>query len=116
MVKSVPEPISVATDTEITSRMESIMTKALFSDDAYLKSCSAKVTSVTGQGIVLDQTIFYPLGGGQPGDSGHLETAAGDQVSIVDTRKGEAGAILHLSDSDHDLQPGDVVTAVLNWE
>ena len=92
------------------------MTKVLFEDDAYLKSCSATVTAVTDQGITLDRTVFYPLGGGQPGDQGHLEMGAGSQVAIVDTRKGEGGVIVHLTDSEHGLQAGDAVTAVLDWD
>ena len=46
------------------------MTEELFRDDAYLKSCEATVTKVDDQGIRLDRTVFYPMGGGQPGDAG----------------------------------------------
>ena len=54
------------------------MTDALFRDDAYLKSCDATVLAVTERGgVVLDRTIFYPTGGGQPGDSGTLRCADG---------------------------------------
>lgn len=92
------------------------MTQSLFSDDAYLQSCTASVTAVTEQGIVLDQTVFYPLGGGQPGDSGHLESASGDQLAIVDTRKGEGDTIVHITVSEHKLEVGDAITASVDWE
>lgn len=92
------------------------MTKMLFSEDAYRKSCSATVTAVTERGIVLDQTVFYPLGGGQPGDTGELESGAGESITILDTHKGEAGEILHLTDAEHGLQAGDTVTATLDWD
>ena len=53
------------------------MTQDLFRQDAYLRECSAHITAVTDAGIVLDQTVFYPLGGGQAGDSGVLVLADG---------------------------------------
>ncbi len=46
------------------------MTEELFREDGYLKSCEATVTGVDEQGIRLDRTVFYPMGGGQPGDTG----------------------------------------------
>ncbi|MCK5576146.1 MAG: hypothetical protein KAI28_10040, partial [Sphingomonadales bacterium] len=61
----------------------------LFQDDAYLKSCDATVTSVDGNMVRLDRTIFYPTGGGQPGDHGTLQVGAAT-YDIVDTRKGES--------------------------
>ncbi|WP_240965102.1 alanine--tRNA ligase-related protein, partial [Acidovorax sp. SRB_24] len=65
----------------------------LFRDDAYLRECSAHIAAVQADGgIVLDQTVFYPLGGGQAGDSGALLLADGTQIAIADTRKGKDGA------------------------
>nr|MCU0924031.1 alanyl-tRNA editing protein [Burkholderiaceae bacterium] len=46
------------------------MTEALHRADAYLRSCSARVTQVGDDGVELDRTVFYPLGGGQAGDRG----------------------------------------------
>ena len=65
------------------------MTDDLFRQDAYLRECSAHITAVTEAGIVLDRTVFYPLGGGQAGDSGVLMLADGTELAIVDTRKGK---------------------------
>ena len=45
-------------------------TQLLFRDDAYLKTATAQVVAAGERGIELDRTIFYPLGGGQPGDTG----------------------------------------------
>ncbi len=50
----------------------------IFRDDAYLRSCSATVTAIDERGIRLDNTVFYPTGGGQPGDTGVLRRAGGD--------------------------------------
>ena len=53
------------------------MTDPLFQHDAYLRRCDATVAEVTDVGVVLDRTVFYPLGGGQPGDTGWLRAADG---------------------------------------
>lgn len=94
------------------------MTEELFRTDSYLKDCTATVVSAGPEGIVLDRTVFYPMGGGQPGDSGELRLADGRTLRISDTRKGENG-ILHIPENPEDaahLTPGDSVTAVLDWE
>ncbi|RKQ68181.1 alanyl-tRNA editing protein [Oceanibaculum indicum] len=94
------------------------MTEELFRTDSYLKDCTAIVVSAGPEGIVLDRTVFYPVGGGQPGDSGELRLADGRTIRIADTRKGENG-ILHIPENPEDaahLTSGDAVTAVLDWE
>ena len=94
------------------------MTEELFRDDAYLKSCTATVTAVHEGGIELDRTVFYPTGGGQPGDTGVLVCADGRTVQITDTVKDrDAGAHLHVpEDSAPTLSVGDPVTAELDWD
>jgi misacylated tRNA(Ala) deacylase len=73
------------------------MTEELFRADAYLQDCEAVVTQVDQAGIRLDRTVFYPMGGGQPGDTGALAFADGTRIAIGDTRKGQApGEILHV--------------------
>jgi misacylated tRNA(Ala) deacylase len=92
------------------------MTAELFRDDSYLRTADAVVREVRGDGIVLDRTVFYPSGGGQPGDTGFLSRADGTRVAIADTRKGEGG-ILHVPAPDQPaLAPGDAVTLELDWE
>ena len=61
------------------------MTQDLFRTDAYLAECTATVTAITDQGVVLDRTVFYPLGGGQAGDAGTLVLADGRALPISDT-------------------------------
>lgn len=92
-------------------------TQEVFRDDAYARSCSATVTAVDGEGIRLDRTVFYPTGGGQPGDRGYLELAGGERIAIVDTRKGDApGEILHIPEqaATHDLV-GQTISACIDW-
>jgi misacylated tRNA(Ala) deacylase len=121
------------------------MTQDLFRQDAYLQECSAKVVAVTGEGVVLDRTVFYPLGGGQAGDAGWLVLADGSEVAIGDTRKCKdaegkpTAGILHvfvshlnqksneigrkqllnaeqsISNLTVNLKVGDVVTARIDW-
>ncbi len=93
------------------------MTEELFREDSYLRSCEATVTAVTDAGVVLDRTVFYPTGGGQPGDSGVLKTAGGD-IAVSDTQKGEApGSIVHvLAEGAPRLSVGDKVTAEIDWQ
>jgi len=92
-------------------------TEPLFRDDASLRSCSATVVAAGPDGIVLDRTVFYPRGGGQPGDTGHIVLADGTAIAVTDTVKGEAGAILHQVAADGPLpSAGATVTAELDWQ
>jgi misacylated tRNA(Ala) deacylase len=93
------------------------ITEPLFQQDAYLRQCPARVVEAASGGVVLDRTVFYPLGGGQPGDTGVLRTPDGRELRVVDTRKGEGGRILHVLAADA-IPPvvGEQVEAALDWE
>src|SRR4028118_1519155 len=68
------------------SEMVMTATTLLFRDDAYASSCQAHVVLVTPEGgVILDRTIFYAQGGGQPGDSGALLRASGERIEITNT-------------------------------
>ncbi|MDH3335957.1 MAG: alanyl-tRNA editing protein [Rhodospirillaceae bacterium] len=75
------------------------------------------VTAAVDGGIQLDRTVFYPSGGGQPGDSGILRTKMGSELEIIDTLKDEDGNIVHVLAEDVTTIPdvGDEVTVELNW-
>ncbi len=93
------------------------VTEPLFQQDAYLRSCTATVVESGEGGVVLDRTVFYPLGGGQPGDTGALRAADGREWRVLDARKGEAGRVLHILDPG--TVPPEVGTAVeasIDWE
>ncbi len=94
------------------------MTEEIFRADAYAKSCEATVTRVDENGIELDRTVFYPEGGGQPGDTGLLRRADGSEVRIAGARKIKAtGAHVHVpEDGAKVLAEGETVTAELDWE
>jgi misacylated tRNA(Ala) deacylase len=94
------------------------MTELLFRDDAYLRSCTARVVAVDERGIQLDRTVFYPTGGGQPGDSGALRLADGATIAIVDAVKGDAAdEVIHVPAAGASLpELGAEVTAEIDWE
>jgi misacylated tRNA(Ala) deacylase len=92
-------------------------TEPLFRDDPTLRACEATVLSAGPEGVVLDRTVFYAQGGGQPGDTGRLVLPDGSALAVTDTVKGEAGAILHRLAADAaPPAPGTAVTAELDWE
>ncbi len=90
----------------------------IFRDDAYQKSCQATVTAVDGAGIRLDRTVFYPTGGGQPGDVGILRLEDGGSLRIVEARKGaDHEDVVHVAEDGAALPaPGAKVTAEIDWE
>ena len=97
------------------------MTEELFREDATLRDCSARVLALADGGVILDRTVFYPLGGGQAGDAGALMLADGRRVAVVDTRKSKEhpGAVLHLLAPGTDASmplPGTPVTAQIDWD
>ena len=93
------------------------MTLPLFGEDAYLKEAPAKIIALSGEnGIILDKSIYYPTGGGQPGDTGSIVVNS-DTFSVEETIKGENGnIILLLADGLSSLNIGDPVTQFLNWD
>lgn len=103
------------------------MTQDLFRSDAYLRECEAKVLRIDEAGIVLDRTVFYPLGGGQAGDAGTIAVPGGSAIAIADTRKAKdaegkpTADIVHVpapgqEDALAALKPGDTVVARIDWD
>ena len=97
------------------------MTEELFREDASLLQCEATVLAADEHGIVLDRTVFYPLGGGQAGDAGTLTAADGTVLVIADARKHKErpGDIAHVPAAGADLSafaPGTRLTARIDAE
>jgi alanyl-tRNA synthetase len=89
------------------------MTEQTYYNDQYKRADSSQVQRVDqlkkNYGIVLDRTIFYPEGGGQPGDTGFVGSSR-----IIDT-KNRDGDIYHITEKSPEFQPGDVVNCTLDW-
>ncbi|MDZ7830055.1 MAG: alanyl-tRNA editing protein [Halofilum sp. (in: g-proteobacteria)] len=92
-------------------------TELLFRDEPYGTRFEARVLEVDDEGgVVLDRTLFYPRGGGQPGDAGTLQLDNGTTCTVTDTVKGEAGTVFHrLGDNDAGPQPGAIVRGEIDW-
>ncbi len=92
-------------------------TEELFRSEPYTRVCTASVVSSDNEGIVLNRTIFYPEGGGQPGDTGMLEPATPGlrDIRIIGTERRE-GEIVHLVEPfTARLEPGTQVNLLLDW-
>jgi misacylated tRNA(Ala) deacylase len=94
------------------------MTELLFRNDGYVRSCNTRVIEVDGRGIRLDRTVFYPMGGGQPGDAGELRLPSGQSITIVDTVKGALpDEVIHVP-APGSLLPdlGTELVAEIDWD
>ncbi len=94
-------------------------TELLFREDAYLKQCDATVVALDSNRAILDRTVFYPMGGGQPGDTGILRSTDGTEWPVVDTVKGNDGQVVHCLErapGSAELAVATRVQAVIDWE
>lgn len=90
----------------------------LFRNDAYVRTCRATVVEAGPEGIRLDRSVFYPTGGGQPGDQGTLTTADGTVIAVIDAVKGATpDDVLHrITEGGALPPPGTEVEAAIDWE
>ncbi len=89
------------------------MTKKLYWEDSYMKEFEAEVVSVDGNFVELNQTCFFPVGGGEPYDTGKLITN-GNEFVVSDVSKSR-DRILHKVDKEG-LKAGDKVKGIVDWE
>ncbi|MFO1533089.1 MAG: alanyl-tRNA editing protein [Thermoplasmatota archaeon] len=92
-------------------------TRLLYMDSlerAYDRTFAARVVDATPDAVVLDQTLFYPLGGGQGWDTGTLATADGRNANVAEVTK--RGPVKHTVGAGHGLKVGDEVAGAIDWE
>ncbi len=96
---------------------ERCLTTEIFRKEAYAKSCNATVTAIDDRGFQVDQTVFYPAGGGQPGDTGICRTDGGE-FEITNTFKDpETSEHIHvLAEASDTIAVGDTITLELDWQ
>ena len=89
----------------------------IFRRDAYAVSTEATVLAVDERGLVLDRTVFYPTGGGQPGDAGVLRHN-GAEIRLIDTIKGDGpDSVIHVPEPGAALPAvGSTVEVEVDWE
>lgn len=92
-------------------------TELLYRDDAYLREAEARIVAADETGIILDRTLFYAQGGGQPGDRGRLVREDGSEIAILDTVYGpDKTTVLHRVTAGEALpMAGEPVRLVLDW-
>ncbi|MEE8276725.1 MAG: alanyl-tRNA editing protein [Alphaproteobacteria bacterium] len=93
-------------------------TEPVFRDDPYARACEATVVAINDRGgVILDRTVFYPTGGGQPGDCGVLRLSDGGELGIATAVKGEApDEVVHVPEEGQDLPPpGARLNAEIDW-
>ena len=93
-------------------------THMLCEKDPYQSQRDASVLFSDDEGIVLDETVFYAAGGGQPGDSGLFQLPNGQEVHIVDTRRVQRDPplVLHVPHAKVRLAPGTQITTRIDWQ
>jgi misacylated tRNA(Ala) deacylase len=91
-----------------------VETELLYMDDSYATDFTATVVDITGNEVVLDRTLFYPTGGGQPHDTGRL--THGDASCCVTNVRKRGPAVSHTIEGDLTAAAGDSVTGAIDWK
>ncbi|WP_073101282.1 alanine--tRNA ligase-related protein [Pollutimonas bauzanensis] len=93
------------------------LTQALFEQTPYEREFSASIVGISGNAIALDQTLFYPTGGGQPGDAGVIYASHEAAFQVIDiVRDGVRKEIIwHMLAEPAHLEPGTSIRAAIDW-
>jgi len=92
-----------------------IMGEALYLEDSFMRECESGVVASSGKEVVLDRTVFYPRGGGQPSDTGKIISASGSEFLVVNVAKKD-GKIIHELDREAAFSVGERVKCSIDWD
>ncbi len=92
-----------------------IMGEALYLEDSYMQECESSVVASSGKEVVLDRTVFYPRGGGQPSDIGKIISASGSEFRVVNVAKKD-GKTIHELDREASFSVGERVKCSIDWD
>ena len=92
------------------------MTEELFREATYSKTADAKVFRIVDEGVILDRTIFYPEGGGQPGDIGSIRLEDGLDLVVTNTVKTPNGILHIVNAKKSEMVTGQSVTMNIDWQ
>jgi alanyl-tRNA synthetase len=102
------------------------MTRKLYYKDPYAKEFDAKVVKVNGNKVILDQTCFYPWGGGQIGDTGEIsgirvvdtQKTTKDLVEMNDGFKAKpvSDEVIHILEREPEFKEGDTIHGRIDWD
>ncbi len=90
------------------------MTDKLFLKDSYIKEAEATLVGKTDEGLIFDQTVFYPTGGGQPSDTGKI--SFGDQQAVVSSASKNNDDVVHFLEEQLPIEIGGKVNLSLDWD
>ena len=90
------------------------MTEKIYLSEAYAKEFEGTVKVVSGPAVILDRTVFFPSGGGQPFDTGILTSEKGE-FKVIETKK-EGDDVVHILDHESGLLQGANVHGKIDWE
>ena len=83
--------------------------------DSYLKEFDAVVENIIDNKIILNQSAFYPRGGGQPTDFGEIKTSYGRKVKVISVEKNDNN-VIHIVEPNNILKKGDKIKGIIDWE
>ena len=89
------------------------MTDEIFRNDSYVKELDVIISDITPEGLIFDKTIFYPEGGGQPGDEGFV-TSDKNKTRVLGTKYINQ-KLVHLVEETQDFKKNDKVKLELDW-
>jgi misacylated tRNA(Ala) deacylase len=90
------------------------VTEEIAARDSYRTRAEGRVHAVVPEGVILDRSVFYARGGGQPGDTGVIDSPVG-RLRVLDTFR-QGGQIVHAVEDLMGLEPGMAVEGLIDWD